>query len=36
LASGTYYLGFNINDEAEVPECNLDNNGIWWWVLATQ
>ena len=36
LTPGTYYLGFNINSEAEVPECNLDNNGIWWWVFATQ
>jgi hypothetical protein len=35
LTPGTYYLGFNINDESEVPECNLDNNGIWRWILTT-
>lgn len=36
LTPGTYYLGFCINDEIEVPECDLENNGIWYWSLMTR
>jgi uncharacterized repeat protein (TIGR03803 family) len=30
---GTYYLGYKINDEHEVAECNENNNGILYWTL---
>jgi len=30
---GTYYLGYKINDEAEVSECNENNNGIFYWTI---
>lgn len=33
---GTYYLWFDINDENEVPECNLNNNGPYYWTLTVQ
>jgi hypothetical protein len=33
---GIYFMGFHINDETEVPECNLDNNGILYWILTIQ
>lgn len=31
---GTYYLGYKINDEVEVSECNVNNNGIFYWTIA--
>ena len=30
---GTYYLGYKINDENEVAECNTNNNGIFYWTI---
>jgi hypothetical protein len=30
---GTYYLGYRINDENEVAECNTNNNGIFYWTI---
>jgi hypothetical protein len=33
---GTYYLGYKINDENEVSECNSGNNGIFYWTLSVQ
>ena len=30
---GTYYLGYKINDENEVPMCNENSNPIWYWTL---
>jgi hypothetical protein len=30
---GTYYLGYRVNDEHEVTECNENNNGILYWTL---
>ena len=31
---GTYYLGYSINDENEVPDCDLESLGtIWYWTL---
>lgn len=31
---GTYYLGYSINDENEVPDCDFSNIGaIWYWTL---
>lgn len=30
---GTYYLGYKINDENEVTECNGGNNGIYYWTV---
>lgn len=33
---GTYYLGYKINDENEVSECNSGNNGIYYWTLTVQ
>ena len=30
---GTYYLGYKINDESEVSECNANNNGIYYWTI---
>ena len=30
---GTYYLGYRINDEHEVAECNENDNPIWYWTL---
>ena len=32
-APGTYYLGYKINDENEVGECNQNNNGIFYWTI---
>lgn len=36
IAPGTYYLGYQINDVNEVPECNTTNNGIFWWAIRVQ
>ena len=33
VVPGTYYLGYNINNENEVVECNTDNNGIFYWTV---
>ncbi len=30
---GIYYLGYEIDDEGEVRECNGDNNGIFYWTV---
>jgi hypothetical protein len=30
---GKYYLGFKIDDENEINECNEGNNGIYYWTL---
>ncbi len=30
---GTYYLGYKIDDENEVPECDENNNGIYYWTI---
>jgi len=30
---GTYYLGYKIDDEGEVTECNENNNGIFYWTV---
>jgi hypothetical protein len=35
-APGTYYLGFKIDDENEVNECNEGNNGFYYWTLTVQ
>jgi hypothetical protein len=35
-APGTYYLGFKIDDENEVNECNEGNNGFYYWPLTVQ
>ena len=32
-APGIYYLGYKINDEDEVSECNENNNGIFYWTV---
>src|SRR5205823_3918743 len=32
-APGTYYLGYKIDDQAEVAECNENNNGIFYWTV---
>jgi hypothetical protein len=32
-APGTYYLGYKIDDENEVSECNDNNNGIFYWTV---
>ncbi len=32
-APGTYYLGYKIDDESEVAECNENNNGIYYWTV---
>ena len=33
-APGTYYLGYKIDDENEVAECNEGNNGIYYWTIS--
>lgn len=33
---GTHYLGYKINDENEVTECNTGNNGIFYWTVNVQ
>ena len=36
-APGTYYLGYKIDDENEIAECNEGDNGInYWTVMVTQ
>ena len=30
---GKYYLGFKIDDENEIAECNEGNNGIYYWTI---
>ena len=30
---GKYYLGFKIDDENEITECNEGNNGIYYWTV---
>ena len=32
-APGTYYLGYKIDDENEVNECNAGNNSIYYWTV---
>ena len=32
-APGTYYLGYKIDDENEVTECNEGDNGIFYWTI---
>jgi Subtilase family/CARDB/Bacterial Ig domain len=32
-APGTYYLGYKIDDENEVAECNEGDNGIYYWTI---
>ena len=32
--SGTYYLGYKIDDQNEVTECNENNNGIFSWAVS--
>lgn len=34
--SGTYYLGYKINDLNEVPECDTSNNVFWYWTITVQ
>jgi len=31
---GTYYLGYKIDDENEIAECNEGNNGIYYWTIS--
>ena len=33
-APGTYYLGYKIDDENEIAECNEGNNGIYYWTIS--
>jgi hypothetical protein len=33
---GTYYLGYKIDDQNEVAECNENNNGIFHWTVNVQ
>jgi len=34
--AGTYYLGYKINDENEVADCNSGSTGIFYWTLSVQ
>jgi hypothetical protein len=33
---GTYYLGYKIDDQNEVAECDKGNNGIFYWMVTVQ
>lgn len=35
-APGTYYLGYKIDDENELTECNAGGNGIYYWTITVQ
>jgi hypothetical protein len=36
IAPGTYYLGYKIDDENEMTECNAGGNGIYYWTITVQ
>ena len=36
VAPGTYYLGYRIDDENEMTECNAGGNGIYYWTVTVQ
>src|SRR5665213_1479554 len=33
VSPGTYYLGYKIDEENEITECNENNNGIYYWTV---